>query len=261
MSAVDKPVVLTERPAEGVLLLRINRPEARNALNIEVRRCLAAALSAAATDDSVRVAIITGNEKAFAAGADIREMAEAGPLDLMQRAGYRAWDQIAAFPKPLVAAVNGFALGGGCELALHADIIIAGRGARFGQPEVRLGILPGGSGTQRLMRAVGKYKAMMMILTGEIIGAEEAYQMGLASRLVDDDKVVASAVEMAAGMARLAPLALQLAKEAAILGEDASLAAGLALERKALWLLFASEDQKEGMKAFLEKRQPVFKGK
>jgi len=254
-------VVLAERPAEGVLLLRINRPEARNALNLEVRKALAAELEAAAEDAQIRAAVIAGNEKAFAAGADLREMRDLGPIEAMQRGTHKLWDEIAAFPKPLIAAVNGFALGGGCELALHCDIIIAGEGARFGQPEVKVGILPGGSGTQRLVRAVGKYKAMLMILTGEIFGAREASEMGLVSRVVADDQVVTDAIEMAANIAKLAPLAVELAKEAVLAGQDASLATGLSLERKALWLAFATEDKREGMSAFLEKRPPNFKGK
>lgn len=254
-------VVVAERPAEGVLLLRINRPEARNALNLEVRKALVAELNAAAADPEARAAVITGNEKAFAAGADLREMRDLGPIEAMQRGTHKLWDEIAAFPKPLIAAVNGFALGGGCELALHCDIIIAGENAKFGQPEVKVGILPGGSGTQRLVRAVGKYKAMLLILTGEIVGAREASEMGLVSRVVADDEVVGHATEMAANIAKLAPIAVELAKEAVLAGQDASLATGLSLERKALWLAFATEDKREGMSAFLEKRAPSFKGK
>lgn len=254
-------VVIAERPGEGVLLLRINRPEARNALNLEVRKALVAELAAATSDPSIHAVVITGNDKAFAAGADLREMRDLGPIEAMQRGTHKLWDEIAAFPKPLIAAVNGFALGGGCELALHCDIIIAGENARFGQPEVRVGILPGGSGTQRLVRAVGKYKAMMMVLTGEIVGAREASDMGLVSRVVADEKVVEHAVAMAANIAKLAPVAVELAKEAILAGQDASLATGLSLERKALWLAFATEDKREGMSAFLEKRAPDFKGK
>nr|PZN88222.1 MAG: enoyl-CoA hydratase [Pseudomonadota bacterium] len=254
-------VVLAEQPAAGVLLLRINRPEARNALNMEVRKALVDELESAAANPEIRAAIITGNEKAFAAGADIREMRDLGPIEAMQRGAHKLWDRIAAFPKPLIAAVNGYALGGGCELALHCDIIIAGESAKFGQPEVKVGILPGGSGTQRLVRAVGKYKAMLLILTGEMIGAREASEMGLVSRVVSDDQVVSHAIEMAAGIAKLAPLAVELAKEVVLAGQDASLASGLSLERKALWLAFATEDKREGMSAFLEKRPPNFKGK
>jgi enoyl-CoA hydratase/carnithine racemase len=179
----------------------------------------------------------------------------------MQRGTHLLWDRIAAFPKPLIAAVNGFALGGGCELALHADIVIAGEGAKFGQPEVKVGIMPGGSGTQRLFRAVGKYKGMLMVLTGDMISAREASDIGLVSRVVPDDEVVPHAIELASRIARLAPLAVQLTKEAALQGQDAALATGLSLERKMLWLLFATEDKREGMTAFLDKRAPEFKGR
>lgn len=254
-------VVLAEHPAEGVLLLKINRPEARNALNFEVRKLLAEALNAAAGDPAIRAVVITGNDKAFAAGADIREMRDLGPIEMMERGVHKLWDQIAAFPKPLIASVNGYALGGGCELALHCDIIIAGEGAQFGQPEVKVGILPGGSGTQRLVRAIGKYKAMMMILTGDLISAREASDMGLVSRVVADADTLRHAIEMAARIAKLAPIAVQLAKEAVLAGQDASLATALSLERKAFWLAFATEDKREGMSAFLEKRTPDFKGK
>lgn len=254
-------VVLTEHPAQGVRLLRINRPEARNALNLEVRQALVAELAAAAADANVLAVVITGNDKAFAAGADLREMRDLGPIELMQRGVHKLWDEIAAFPKPLIAAVNGFALGGGCELALHCDIIIAGDGAKFGQPEVKLGLLPGGSGTQRLVRAIGKYKAMLMILSGDIISAREASEMGLVSRVVGDGEVVDHAVALASGIARNGPVAVQLAKEAVLAGQDASLATALSLERKAFWLTFATEDKTEGISAFLEKRPPAFKGK
>jgi enoyl-CoA hydratase/carnithine racemase len=179
----------------------------------------------------------------------------------MQRGIHKLWDQIAAFPKPLIAAVNGYALGGGCELALHCDIIIAGENAHFGQPEVKVGILPGGSGTQRLVRAVGKYKAMMMVLTGDMIGAREASEMGLVSRVVADADAVNHAIDMASRIAKLAPISVELAKEAVLAGQDASLATALSLERKAFWLTFATDDKHEGMSAFLEKRAPDFKGK
>jgi enoyl-CoA hydratase/carnithine racemase len=254
-------VVIAEHPAEGVLLLRINRPDARNALNFEVRTALVDALNAAAGDPAIRAAVITGSDKVFAAGADIREMRDLGPIEIMQRGIHKLWDQIAAFPKPLIAAVNGYALGGGCELALHCDIIIAGENAHFGQPEVKVGILPGGSGTQRLVRAVGKYKAMMMVLTGDMIGAREASEMGLVSRVVADADVVNHAIDMASRIAKLAPISVELAKEAVLAGQDASLATALSLERKAFWLTFATDDKHEGMSAFLEKRAPDFQGK
>ncbi len=255
------PLVLIERPAEGVVLLRLNRPEARNALNLAIRKEIVAALDAAAEDQSVCCVVITGNEKAFAGGADLAEMKALGPIEYMQRGVHKLWDRIAAFPKPLIAAVNGFALGGGCELALHCDIIIAGEGAKFGQPEVKVGIMPGGSGTQRLIRAVGKHKAMLMVLTGEMISAREASEMGLASRVVPDAEVLPHAIKMAENIAKLPPIAVEMTKDAVIAGQDAPLAAALNLERKSIWLLFGTEDKNEGMSAFLEKREPKFKGK
>jgi enoyl-CoA hydratase/carnithine racemase len=254
-------VVLVERPAEGVALIRINRPEARNALNMEVRRLLAQQLTEVAAEAGIRCLVMTGNEKAFAAGADIKEMANAGTIEMLQRGTLKLWSTIAACPKPVIAAVNGFALGGGCELAMTCDIIIAGESAKFGQPEVKIGIIPGGGGTQRLARAVGKYKAMRYVLTGDIFDARTAYEMGLVSELVPDAEVEKRAVELAKQIAELPPLAIEQAKEAVLRGMDASLETGLALETKAIQLLFSSLDQKEGMAAFIEKRKPRFTGK
>ncbi|MFN7086695.1 MAG: enoyl-CoA hydratase-related protein [Burkholderiales bacterium] len=255
------PVVLLERPAAGVALVRINRPEARNALNLEVRRLIAKHLTELGDDEATRCVVLTGNDKAFAAGADIKEMAGAGTIDMLARGTHKLWRAIAACPKPVIAAVNGFALGGGCELAMTCDIIIAGEAAKFGQPEVRIGIIPGGGGTQRLTRAAGKYKAMRYILTGDLFGAKEAFAMGLVSEIVSDAEVEKRALEMAAQIAALPPLAIQQAKEAVLRGMDAALDTGLALETKALQILFASQDQKEGMAAFIEKRAPRFQGK
>jgi enoyl-CoA hydratase len=254
-------VVLVERPAEGVALIRINRPEVRNALNMEVRQLLADRLAAVAEEEAVRCIVMTGNDKAFAAGADIKEMANATAMDMLRRNSLKLWSSIAACPKPVIAAVNGFALGGGCELAMSCDIILAGESARFGQPEVKIGIIPGGGGTQRLARAVGKYKAMRYVLTGDIFDARTAYEMGLVSELVPDAEVEKRAIDLAKQIAELPPLAVELAKEAVLRGMDAALDSGLALEAKAIQLLFASEDQKEGMAAFIEKRKPKFTGK
>lgn len=258
---MSAPVVLVERPAEGVGLVRINRPEARNALNMEVRRLLARHVTEMGEDDGTRCIVLTGNEKSFAAGADIKEMAGAGTIEMLARGTLKLWRTIAACPKPVIAAVNGFALGGGCELAMTCDIIIAGESAKFGQPEVKIGIIPGGGGTQRLTRAVGKYKAMRYILTGDLFSAREAFQMGLVSEIVADADVEHRAVEMARQIAELPPLAIQQAKEAVLRGMDAALDTGLALEAKATQLLFSSQDQKEGMAAFIEKRKPKFHGK
>ncbi|MDJ1160181.1 enoyl-CoA hydratase-related protein [Chelatococcus sp. SYSU_G07232] len=250
-----------ERPRSGVALLRLNRPEARNALNTAVRTLLAEHMRALAADETVRAIVVTGDDKAFAAGADLREMAEAMPVDLLLRQTHVVWAAIADCPKPIVAAVNGYALGGGCELAMHADIIVAGEGARFGQPEIRVGIMPGAGGTQRLLRAVGKFKAMKMLLTGEPVKAREAEAMGLVSEVVPDTQVLERALALAETIAAMPPLAVRQIKEVMRLGADAPLDAALALERKAFQLLFASRDQKEGMAAFLDKRKPAYEGR
>lgn len=255
------PVVLHEQPADGVALLRLNRPEARNALNLEVRRCLAQHFHSLGEDTETRCIVMTGSEKVFCAGADLKEMAELGPVEVMQMGVLRLWKVVADCPKPVIAAVNGYALGGGCELALHADIIVAGEGARFGQPEVKVGILPGGGATQRLLRAVGKYRAMKMVLTGEPVSAAEALAMGLASEVVPDVQVLPRALELAQIIAGMPPLAILQIKEVMLAGADAALDTGLLLERKAFDLLFATQDQKEGMRAFIEKRKPSFKGR
>jgi enoyl-CoA hydratase/carnithine racemase len=260
-AAARQPVVLLERPAPHVALLRLNRPEARNALNTELRASLAAHFAALGDDPQVRCIVLTGNGPAFAAGADLKEIADSDPIDMLQRRILYFWKVIAGCPKPVIAAVNGVALGGGCELALHADIILAAQSARFGQPEVRVGIMAGGGGTQRLVRAIGKYRAMKMLLTGEQVGAAEALEMGLASAVLPDGELLEGALAMAGRIAALPPLAIMQTKEVVLAGADAPLDTGLMLERKAFELLFASQDQKEGMAAFVGKRAPVFTGK
>lgn len=254
-------VLLVERPSDGVALLRLNRPDALNALNLEIRKAIAAALRELRDDPTIRAVVVTGNEKSFAAGADLKELRSLSGVGMMDYGIHKIWDEIAAFPKPLIAAVNGFALGGGCELAMHCDIIVAGEGARFGQPEVGVGILPGGSGTQRLTRAVGKYKAMYLTLTGEQVTGKDAAAMGLASIVVPDAEVLPKALSIATRITRLAPIAVQFVKEAVIRGEDASLETGLSLERKMMWVLMNTEDKAEGMDAFISKRKPDFKGR
>jgi enoyl-CoA hydratase/carnithine racemase len=254
-------VVLLERPAEAVVLVRINRPEARNALNIEVRKLLSRYLTELSEDSTTRAIVITGNEKSFAAGADIKEMANLGTIEALQRGIHRLWQSIGSCRKPVIAAVSGYALGGGCELAMTCDIIVAGESASFGQPEVKIGILPGGGGTQRLARAVGKYKAMKYVLTGDMFSAREAFDMGLVSEVVPDPEVEGRALDLARQLAALPPLALQLAKEAVLAGMEAPLSSALALEAKSLQILFSSQDQKEGMRAFIEKRKPKFEGR
>ena len=258
---MTEPVVLIESPAQGVGLIRINRPDARNALNIEVRQRLVQALADMTEDANIRAIVLTGNTKSFAAGADIKEMAGVGSIEHLQRGTHKLWRAIYSCPKPVIAAVNGFALGGGCELAMTCDIIIAGESAKFGQPEVKIGIIPGGGGTQRLTRAVGKFKAMRYILTGDVFSAKEAFDMGLVSELAPDAEVEKRAIAMAQQLAELSPLALLHAKESVLASMETPLSAGLAFETKAIQILFSSQDQKEGMAAFIEKRKAKFTGK
>lgn len=253
--------VVLERPDDAIAVVRLNRPEVKNALNLTTREQLAKHFTELGADESTRCIILTGGDTVFAAGADIRDMAERTPIDLLLRRTEKLWQPIADCPKPVIAAVNGYAWGGGCELAMHADIIVAGEGATFCQPEVRVGIMPGAGGTQRLTRAVGKFQAMKMMLTGQPVTAREALMMGLASEVVADGAVMETAMKMAKTICSMPPLAILQIKEAVLAGEDASLQTALMLERKAFMLLFASSDQKEGMRAFLEKRKPEFLGR
>ncbi len=253
-------VVRVESPVDGVRLLRIHRPEARNALNMDVRRQLVEHIGACAQARDVRCVVLAGGERAFAAGADIKEMAGAGTVDMMKRGVLDLWRATAACPKPMIAAVQGYALGGGCELAQLCDIIIAGESARFGQPEIKIGIIPGGGGTQRLTAAIGKHKALRYLLTGDVFNARDACAMGLVSEVVADDDVEPRAIAMASRIAALPPLAVQLLKDVVLRGMDMPLEAALTLETRTLHLLFATQDQKEGMAAFIEKRPPVFTG-
>jgi enoyl-CoA hydratase/carnithine racemase len=255
------PEVLLERPAEGIAVVRLNRPEQLNALNSAVRKLLTDHFTQLAVDTAIRVIILTGNEKAFAAGADLKEMADLSTVDQILRRGHLMYKAVTACPQPIIAAINGYALGGGCELAMHADIIVAGEGAQLGQPEIRVGIIPGAGGTQRLTRAVGKYQAMKLCLLGKPVGAREALQMGLVSEVVPDGEVFDTAMTMANTLLGMPPLAVQLAKEVINAGLDASLDTGLMLERHAFQMLFSTEDQKEGMRAFIEKRRPSYKGR
>ena len=253
--------VIVERPEETIAVVRLNRAEVRNALNMAVRQQLADHFAALGADDATRCIIITGGEKVFAAGADLRDMVERTAIEMMTRRSEQLWQPIASCPKPVIAAVNGYALGGGCELAMHADIIVAGEGASFGQPEIRVGIMPGAGGTQRLTRAVGKFRAMRMLMTGEPVPARDALAMGLVSDVVPDTDVFATAMKIARTIASMPPLAVRQIKETVLAGQDVSLETAMMLERKAFQLLFATEDQKEGMRAFLEKRKPEFRGK
>lgn len=258
--STSTPCVLLDLPAPGVARLSLNRPTVANALSLELQSLLAERFSQLASDPDIRCIILTGGDRVFAAGGDISSMADVGPIDILQRHPERTWAPIQHCPKPVIAAVCGYAYGGGCELAMQADIIIAGRSAHFSQPEISVGIMPGIGGTQRLVRAIGKAKAMQMVLTGKPISAEQAYIAGLVSELVEDDQVQSSALQQAILIARMPPLAAEQIKEVILLGMDTSLETALALERKASALLFASQDQKEGMQAFIEKRRPHFTG-
>jgi enoyl-CoA hydratase len=258
----DEPLVLVERqPEHRTALVRLNRPKQLNALNGAVMDALCTALEELDRDDTIRAIVVTGNERAFAAGADIGEMAGATPIDMLLTNRIGQWDRIRRITKPVIAAVNGWALGGGCELAMTLDLIVAGEGAKFGQPEIGIGVIPGAGGTQRLTRAIGKSKAMRMVLTGEPISAREAEAAGLVALVTQDELAVEDALALAAKVAEKSPIALRLAKEAVNAAYEMSLTDALAHERRLFYLLFASEDQKEGMAAFLEKRAPDFTGR
>lgn len=244
-----------------IALLELNRPRELNALNPQLMSELRQALLELEEDDAVRVAVLTGNDKAFAAGADIKQMAGKSAVDMLLDDQFRTWDQLYKFKKPLIAAVSGFALGGGCELAMSCDMIIASETAVFGQPEIKIGVLPGAGGTQRLTKALGKAKAMEMILTGKLLSAAEAEQRGLVNRVVALELYLEEALRLAADIARLSPIAVRLAKEAVLHSFETTLEQGLKLERKNFYLAFASDDQTEGMQAFIEKRNPDFKGR
>src|SRR5262245_21451352 len=253
----EKPRVRVDRPAayDGVALVTIDRPEVLNALDYRTLGELVSALEALDVDESVRCVVITGaGDRAFAAGADIKEMADATPVTLTVANNFARWERLRRIRKPLIAAVRGFALGGGCELAMACDLIVAGDDAVFGQPEIRIGIMPGAGGTQRLTRSAGTAKALEMILTGARISADEAAQCRLVSRVVGRELALPEALALGAEIAAQQPLAAMAAKEAVNRAFELSLEAGLEFERRNFFLLFASEDQKEGMAAFVEKR-------
>ncbi|MDQ0661736.1 enoyl-CoA hydratase [Arthrobacter ulcerisalmonis] len=240
-------------------LVTLNRPSALNALNKATMEELVAAVTAMDSDPGVGAVVITGSNKAFAAGADIREMADQGYMDMYAADWFRGWEDFTRLRIPTIAAVSGFALGGGCELAMMCDLIIAGDNAKFGQPEINLAVLPGMGGSQRLTRAVGKAKAMDLILTGRFLDAEEADRCGLVSRVVPAADVVSEALKVAEGIAAKSKPAAMAAKEAVNAAFETGLAQGVLFERRLFHSLFATEDQKEGMAAFAEKRQPEFK--
>lgn len=247
--------------AKYIALIELNRPKELNALSRQVMLEIRDALRTLDDDDNVRVIILTGGQKVFAAGADIKQMADATAIDMLNIDQFSTWDQIKKTRKPIIAAVSGFALGGGCELAMTCDMIIASDTAKFGQPEIKIGTMPGAGGTQRLTRAIGKVRAMEMVLTGKFISAEEALGYGLVNRIVPAELLLDETIKLAAEIAKLSPIAVKLAKEAVNNAFNSTLDEGLIFERKNFYLTFASSDQKEGMAAFIEKRTPDFKGK
>ena len=253
--------ILVEKLEGRVGLIRLNRPQQLNALNRATLAEVSQAIAAFDLDDSVGAIVLTGNERAFAAGADIKEFATQSLAELMQGQRAAQYDQIRQVKKPLIAAVSGFAFGGGCELAMHCDIIVASESARFGQPEINLGIIPGGGGTQRLTRQIGKYTTMEVVLAGRTLSAWEAHKRGLVGRVVPLELYLEEAVELARTLAARAPLATRLAKAAVKQALEVGLEAGLQHERQSFYLAFASEDAKEGLTAFVEKRKAEWKGK
>ncbi|MEM7110653.1 MAG: enoyl-CoA hydratase-related protein [Bacteroidota bacterium] len=254
-------IKVTKSREPFVALIELNRPKELNALNLQLMGELRDTLKELDEDDTVRVIVLTGNEKAFAAGADIKQMAEKSAIDMLRIDQFSTWDQIRKTKKPLIAAVSGFALGGGCELAMTCDIIIASESAKFGQPEIKIGVMPGAGGTQRLTKAIGKAKAMELVLTGRFINAEEALNYGLVNKVVPVEMHLYETISLAKEIATMSPVAAQLAKEAVNRSFETHLDEGLTLERKNFYLTFASEDQTEGMKAFVEKRSPKYQGK
>ncbi|HLA20737.1 MAG TPA: enoyl-CoA hydratase-related protein [Pseudolabrys sp.] len=259
MTASD--TLLIERPSNDIAVLRLNRPQVRNALNLDLRTRLADEITRFGADPEIRCLIVTGSEVAFMAGADIGEMAGAGPVEIMARNVQKYWRAITEGPKPLIAAVEGFALGAGLELAMCADIIVAGEGAKLGQPEVKVGILPGAGGTQKLARLVGSKRAMLLLMTGRMFSAAEAFNMGVVSEIAPTGQALVRALEIAREIAALSPISIMQIKEIVNAGLNAPLETALMLERKAFQLQFATSDQKEGMRAFMEKRKPKFEGK
>lgn len=250
LSSTDGPV--------GIVTL--NRPKQLNALAGPLMEELVAALESHEADQNVRAMVVTGGPGVFAAGADIKEMADASAVDMLLRNRIGLWDRLRAMTKPLIAAVGGYALGGGCELAMLCDIIVAGENARFGQPEINVGLIPGAGGTQRLTRAVGKFVAMDLVLTGRMLSADEAFQRGLVSRVVAQELVVEEAVRLARELAGKPPLSVRLAKEAVTRAFEGRVDDGIEFERKLFYLLFATQDAHEGMHAFVDKRKPRYEG-
>ena len=256
---MDYTLILTS-VVDQAGLIQINRPQQLNALNAVVMEELATALEDFERHERVGSMVITGNQRAFAAGADIKEMSEATAVEMLQRDSIARWDRIRKIKKPVIAAVSGFCLGGGCELALACDLIVASESAQFGQPEINLGVIPGAGGTQRLTRALGKSKAMEMILTGRYLSARDAKQFGLVAQVVPVEVYLTEALKLANEIAARPPLAVRFAKEAINKAFETSLSEGLEFERRLFYFTFATDDQKEGMRAFVEKRQAAWTG-
>lgn len=251
-------LVETEPP---IGIIRLNRPKVLNALSFDVLREIVDALEKFDKDETIKATVLTGNDDAFSAGADIRELSEATPVSLIERNQFALWDKLKKTAKPIIGAVSGYAYGGGCELAMNCDMIVASETAKFGQPEINIGIMPGAGGTQRLTRTIGKFRAMEMILTGQPITAREAEKHGLVNKVVPVESYLLEAKKLAAQISQKAPVAVRLAKEAVLKAFDTPLEEGLQYERRNFYLLFSTEDMKEGMKAFTEKRPPRFKGR
>jgi enoyl-CoA hydratase len=248
--------ILTSEPQKGIGVIQINRPQVLNALSLQTMTEIVEAMEHFESSEHIRCIVIHGNEKAFAAGADIKEMSGAGSMQMLERDQFAKWERIRAIKKPIIGAISGFALGGGCELAMNCDMLIASETAQFGQPEINIGVMPGAGGTQRLTRAIGKVRAMEIALTGRMISAREAWRCGLINRVVPVESYFQESMALAAEIASKAPIAVKLIKESVLKSFSTTLEGGLEFERKNFYLLFSSEDQKEGMNAFIEKRKP-----
>jgi len=254
-------ILVDKQVAPFVGLIQLNRPKELNALNLQLMGEIKEALLDFDEDENIRAIVITGNERVFAAGADIKQMAGRTAIDMLKIDQFSTWDSIRKTKKPIIAAVSGFALGGGCELCMLCDMIVASETAQFGQPEINIGVMPGAGGTQRLTRAVGKARAMEMVLTGDFISAEESREAGLINKVVPVQLYLDEAIKLGQKIAEKSPIAVQMAKESVLKAFDTGLQEGLFFERKNFYMLFATEDQKEGMAAFVEKRKPDFKNK
>jgi enoyl-CoA hydratase len=252
--------IILSSPADGVGAVQLNRPKVLNALNTKTMSEILHAMQAYDADPNIRCMILHGDERAFAAGADIREMSDATAVQMMVRNPFSAWEDMRGIKKPIIAAVSGFALGGGCELAMLCDMIVASETAQFGQPEIKLGLIPGAGGTQRMTKAIGKARTMDLVLTGRNFTAQEAFDMGLVSRIVPPAEWLEGAINMAKEIASMPAIAVREGKEAILKSFDLSIEMGLEFERKNFYLLLTTDDAREGMKAFMEKRMPVWKG-